>query len=64
MLSSALTSKSKASHIQVGVGSVVTAGNLGGVMVITLAWKVRDVDSIPALETIFPISITPTTRPK
>ena len=30
-------------------------------MVITLAWKAKDVVSVPALDTIFPILITPTT---
>ena len=37
---------------------VLTAGNLGGVMVSTLAQNARDVGSIPALGAIFPSFIT------
>ena len=48
-------------HRQVGVGSMVTSGSLGAVMVSTLAWNARDVGLIPALGTMFPIFITPTT---
>ena len=48
-------------HWQVGMGSMMISGNLGGVMVSTLARNARHVDSIPALGTIFPIFITPTT---
>ena len=43
------------------MGTVVTSGNLGGVMVSTLVRNVRDVGSIPALDTTIPISITPAT---
>ena len=45
-------------HRQEGVGSMATSGSLGGVMVRTLAWNVRDVGSIPDLGKIFPIFIT------
>ena len=48
------------SHIQVAVGTVVTVGSLGGVMVSTLARNARDVGSIPTLGTILPIFIIPT----
>ena len=41
--------------MQVGVGTVVTSGILGGVMVSTLAQNARDVGSIPILSAIFPI---------
>ena len=40
---------------------MVTAGSLDGLMVSTLARNARDVGSIPALGTIFPIFITPMT---
>ena len=43
----------KERHRQVGVGVVVTSGNLGHVMVSALAWKARDAGSIPSLGTIF-----------
>ena len=39
----------------------MTAGSLGGVMVRTLAQIARDSCLSPALETIFPIFITPMT---
>ena len=48
-------------HRQVDVGTVVTSGSLGGIMVSTLAQNASDVGSIPLLGTIFPIFITPTT---
>ena len=48
-------------HKQVGVGSIVTSGSLGGDMVSILAQNAWDVGSIPAFGTIFPIFITPTT---
>ena len=38
---------------------MVTSGNLSDVMVSTLAWNARDVDSIPALSAIFLIFIPP-----
>ena len=34
------------------VGTVVTSGGLGSIMVSTLAHKARDVGSIPTLDTI------------
>ena len=40
---------------------MITSGILGGVMVSILTWNARDVGSIPALCTIFPVFITPTT---
>ena len=43
------------------MSSIVTSGNIGGVMVSTLAWIARDVGSIPTLGTILPIFITLTT---
>ena len=57
MWQSAMTSV--ASHVV--LGRVVTAGTLGGVMVSTLVRNARDVGSISALGTRFPMSITPTT---
>ena len=51
----------KEPHGQAGVGMVLTSGSLGGVIVSTLARNARDVGSIPALGTIFPIFITPMT---
>ena len=56
-----LSASGKELHRQVGVGTVVTSGSLGGVMVNIPAWNARDVGSIPSLGTIFPIFITPTT---
>ena len=48
-------------HRQVGVGRMVTSGSLGCIMVSTLPQECRrDVGSIPALGTVFPIFITPT----
>ena len=41
---------------QVGMGTVVTSGSLGSVMVSRLAHNVRYVSLIPALGTILPIS--------
>ena len=41
---------------------MVTAGNIGGVMVSTLAGHASDVGSIPVLGTISPIFISPTTK--
>ena len=41
-----------------GMGKVIRSGNLGGVMVITMARNAKDVGSIPALGSIFPIFIT------
>ena len=46
-------------HRQVAVGKVVRSGSLGGVMISALAWNAREVGSIPALSTIFPIFIIP-----
>ena len=40
------------------MGLVLTSGSLRGVMVRTMGWGTRDVGSIPALGTIFPIFIT------
>ena len=40
---------------------VVTSGSLHGVMVYTLVRNAREVGSIPALDTIFPIFIPPMT---
>ena len=48
-------------HRQVSIGIVVTSGNLYGVMVRIQAQNARDVGSLPALGTIFPIFITPMT---
>ena len=48
----------KEPHRQVGVGGVVTLGSLGGEMVSTLAQNAKNVSSILALGTIFPIFIT------
>ena len=48
----------KEPHRQVGVGRVVTSGGLGGVIVSILSQNARDVDSIPTLGTLFPISST------
>ena len=45
------------------VGTVVISGSLGVVMVSTLALNARNVDSILALDIIFPILITPMTIP-
>ena len=44
------------------MGIVVTSGSLHGVMVSTLAQNARDVGSVPALGTIFPIFIKPMTH--
>ena len=55
---------SQASHIQVGMGSMVTAGSLDGGMVSTLARNARDVGSTPALGTLFLIVVTATTELK
>ena len=49
-------------HIMIGVGTMVTLGSIDGVMVSTLAWNARDAGSIPALGTIYPVFITPTTE--
>ena len=46
-------------HIQVGMA---ISRNLGGVMVSTLSLNQRDVGSIPALGTVFPIFTTPMTH--
>ena len=43
------------------MGSMVTSGRLGDVIISTMAKNARGVGSIPALATIFPIFITPTT---
>ena len=43
----------KEPYKQVGVGSMVTLGSLGGEIVSTLIQNARDVGSIPALGTIF-----------
>ena len=51
----------KGSHRKVGMGIVVTSGSLCCLMLITLAWKARDVGLVLALGTIFSIFITPTT---
>ena len=48
---------------QVDMGMVMTSGWLGGKMVSTLAQNARDVGSILALGTLFPIIITPMTLP-
>ena len=40
---------------------MVTSGNVGGVMVNTMAGNARDVGSNPTRGAIFPIVITPTT---
>ena len=48
-------------HSNVIMGMVVISGCLGDPLVSTLAWNVRDVGLIPALGTIFPIFVTPTT---
>ena len=45
-------------HRQVDFDRVMTSGSLCGVVVGTLARNVRDMDLIPALGEIFPISIT------
>ena len=45
----------KAAHRKVGMDSMVTSGILGGVMVSTLSQIARDVGSISALGTLFPI---------
>ena len=46
---------------QVGMGSVLTQGWLGSVIVSTLIQNAREVGTIPALGTVFPIFITPMT---
>ena len=51
--------RGKELHRLVGMGIVVKSGSPCGVMISTLDWKGRDVCSIPALGTIFPIFITP-----
>ena len=51
----------KEAHIQVGMGRIVTSGNLGGQIDSTLVWNARDVGPIHALGAIFPIFITPVT---
>ena len=48
-------------HRQVGMGILVTSVSLGGVMVSILARNARYVGSIPAVGTLFPIFIIPTT---
>ena len=48
-------------HRQVGVGIVVTPGKPMGCNASTLAWNAREVGSSPALGTVFPIFIPPTT---
>ena len=48
-------------HRQVGVGSMMRSKRLGGVIVSTLALNARDMSSIPALGTIFPILVAPMT---
>ena len=48
-------------HRHIGVGEVVAAGSLGGVMVSTLSQNAMDVASTRALGAIFLIGITPTT---
>ena len=48
-------------HRQVVVGRVVAKGNLGDVMVSTLAQNARGVGSIPDLGAICPVFIIPTT---
>ena len=48
-------------HRQVGVGTVMTLGILGSVMVSTLPQNPRRIGSIPALGAVFSHSITPTT---
>ena len=50
----------KEPHRQVGVGSMVTSGSLGSLMVSTLAQNARGVGSIPTLGPIFHIFITAT----
>ena len=40
---------------------MVTSGSLGGVIISTVAWNIRSVCSIPALDVILPISIILTT---
>ena len=45
---------------ELGAGRMLTSGNLGGVMVTTLAQNARDMGSIPTLGTI--IFITPMRR--
>ena len=45
-------------HRQVAVGMIVTSGKPICCKGSTLAWNVRDVCSIPAIDTIFPIFIT------
>ena len=51
----------KEPHRQVGISMVQSSGTLYGVIVNILSWNARNVGSIPALGTIFPISMTPTT---
>ena len=51
----------KEPHRQIVVGRIATSGSLGGEMVIIMGQNERDVSLIPALGTIFPISITPST---
>ena len=51
----------KEPHRQVGMGSMITSGILGGIMVSTLTWNANEVGSVSALGTILPIFITPTT---
>ena len=49
---------SKELHGEGGLDRVVTSGSLGGVMISTLGWNTRDMGSIPALGTVFPMFIT------
>ena len=48
----------KEPHTQLGVGRVVTSGTQCGEMIRTLAQKVRDLGTIPALGATFRIYIT------
>ena len=48
----------KEPHIQVGMGSMVTSGSQGGVIVSTFPLNAKVGALIPALSTIFPIFIT------
>ena len=49
----------KKPHKKVIMGKTVTSGTLGGEIVRALDRNPRDVGSIPALGSVFPISITP-----
>ena len=46
-------------HKQVGAGIVMTSRSLCGVIVSPLVLNARDVGSIPALGTIFPMTLVP-----